>query len=83
MISCHLLLVIVVLSGAISKGNEVAAEDPLVPLPPRKPRIVNGNKSIPNSRPFFAKAATDQLSYTPDVMCGAALIWHDIAITAA
>lgn len=69
------------------EDNKIAAddqlEDPFAHIPARKPRIVNGDKSNPSNRSFFAKAGYDQYSFTNDILCGATLIWSDIAITAA
>lgn len=52
-------------------------------LPPITPRIVNGYRSTPDQRPFFAKAGYDQYYFTNEILCGASIIWHDILVTAA
>ena len=84
-------LLFLALSGDSLEGISVAAEnqleDPLALLsgdiPARNSRIVNGQKSNPSSRSFYAKAGYDEYSFTPEILCGATLINSDIAITAA
>ena len=80
------------LSGHIScrpvaAASEDQIEDPLSllssELPAIKPRIVNGSKSDPSNRPFFARAGYDEYYFTNEILCGATLIWSDIVITAA
>ena len=90
-------LLVLALSSVILEGSRtsVAAEDPLedplalsllsddLELPIPSARIVNGDKSEPSSRSFFAKAGYDQYTFTSEILCGATLINSDIAITAA
>jgi len=52
-------------------------------LPTKQPRIVNGERAVPSDRPFFARAGYDSYFFTNEVLCGATLIWPDIAISAA
>lgn len=52
-------------------------------LPAKQARIVNGEKSNPSNRSFFAKAGYDEYSFTNEILCGATVIWSDILITAA
>jgi len=52
-------------------------------LPVKSTRIVNGVKSNPSNRPFFAKAGYDKYYFTNEILCGATVIWSDIIITAA
>jgi secreted trypsin-like serine protease len=51
--------------------------------PSPKPRIVDGTRADPSLAQFFAKAAGDELYWTPDRLCGAALIHSDILVSAA
>ena len=84
-------LLFLALSGVSFDGISVAAEDQLEDtlallsedIPARNPRIVNGEKSNPLSRSFYAKAGYDEYSFTSEILCGATLISSDIAITAA
>lgn len=65
-------------------GNALSSSLPSTnSLPPKQPRIVNGDYSDNVSRSFFVKSAYDHFGYTADVLCGATLISPDIIITAA
>ena len=83
-------LLFLALSGDSLEGISVAAEnqleDPLALLSediPARNLIVNGQKSNPSSRSFYAKAGYDEYGWTSEILCGATLISSDIAITAA
>ena len=52
-------------------------------IPAKQARIVNGDRSSPSKRPFFARAGYDNIAFTNDILCGATLIWSDILVTAA
>ncbi|KAL3910982.1 MAG: hypothetical protein SGARI_001863, partial [Bacillariaceae sp.] len=50
---------------------------------PPEQKIINGTRADPSFAPFFARAAGDELNWTPDRLCGATLIHADILVTAA
>ena len=84
-------LLFLAFSGSFCERYSIAADqfvwDPFShfpeDLPVKKPRIINGDKSNPSNRPFFAKAGYDEYYFTDEILCGATLIWSDIIITAA
>jgi hypothetical protein len=90
MMICSKFLLFITLSWSSFGCFSVVADDFWNPfahfpsdLPAKKPRIVNGYKSNPSNRAFFAKSGYDEYYFTNEILCGATLIWSDILITAA
>ncbi len=51
--------------------------------PPISPRIINGDVSTPEANTFFVRAGFDEFYWTPELLCGGALIHSDVFVTAA
>ena len=91
MMSISKLILLLAISGSCVDRFSVVADDffwnPFAhfpdDLPVKSPRIVNGVKSNPSNRPFFAKSGYDEYYFTNEILCGATVIWSDIIITAA